>query len=97
MAAPAWGDNSGRWGFCGFLMAVGKMRCFDVGVMSGMAEAMQKQHPFKALSRQFLAQHGRVAGVGESGFEVDDAVADELGDFAVEVLHAFGGAGLHGV
>src|ERR1700674_3242872 len=49
------------------------------------------------LANQFLAQHGGVAGKREAGFEIDDAVADELGDFSVEVLHAFGGAGFHGV
>ena len=51
----------------------------------------------KRLSDQFLAQHCGIAGKGKAGFEIDDAVAHQLGDFAVEVLHAFAGAGLHGV
>ena len=49
------------------------------------------------LTGEFLAQHGGVAGVGEADFEIDYAVADQFGDFAIEVLHAFGCAGLHGV
>lgn len=49
------------------------------------------------LTGEFLAQHGGVAGVGEADFEIDYAVADQFGDFAIEVLHAFACAGLHGV
>jgi hypothetical protein len=49
------------------------------------------------LAGEFLAEYGGIAGVGEAGFEIDDAIADELGDFAIEVLHAFGGAGFHSV
>src|SRR6202044_2803765 len=46
---------------------------------------------------QFLPQHRGVAGEGQSGFEIDDAVAHQLGDFAVEVLHTLASSRFHGI
>jgi hypothetical protein len=36
---------------------------------------------------EFLAHHVGITGERESGFEIDDAVADQAGDLSVEVLH----------
>ena len=41
------------------------------------------------LPGEFLPEHGGVAGVGDAGFEIESAAANELRDFSVEVLHAF--------
>src|SRR5208283_1305815 len=46
---------------------------------------------------QFEAQVSGVGGVGQASFEFDDVVADKFFDFAVEELHAFGGAVAHSV
>ena len=61
-------------------------------VQQPRACARLKQRPSKRLPDQFLTQHRGIAGEREPGFEIDDAVADQLRDFAIEVLHAFSGA-----
>src|SRR5579863_5669729 len=43
------------------------------------------------------AQVAGIRGVGQSGVEIHDSGADQLVDFAVEVLHAFGVPILHGL
>ena len=52
---------------------------------------------YKELPRQFLSEHRGIAGKGEPGFQIDHAVLHQLSDLAVEMLHAIGSAGLHGV
>src|SRR5258705_8210382 len=46
---------------------------------------------------EFEAEVAGVGGVGEAGFKIDGAGADQLFNFAVEILHAFGIAVTHGV
>src|SRR5579859_3269673 len=46
---------------------------------------------------QFQAQVAGVGGVGHAGLKFDSAGADQLFDFAIEVLHAFGCSYAHGV
>lgn len=49
------------------------------------------------LSRQCLAKHCGIAGEGEPGFQIDHTILYQLCDFAVEVLHSFGGSGFYGI
>src|SRR5689334_18343995 len=46
---------------------------------------------------KFEAEVARVGGIANAGIEIDEAGADKLFDFAVEVLHAFGITVAHGV
>src|SRR2546427_314247 len=45
----------------------------------------------------FQAQVSGVGGIAQTGVELDDAGANELLDFAIEMLHVFGAAIAHGV
>src|SRR6266571_1931130 len=45
----------------------------------------------------FEAQVSGVGGIAQTGVKLDDAGADELLDFAIEMLHAFGRAVAHGI
>ena len=53
--------------------------------------------PDRGLPGQFLAENCGIAGERKAGFEIDHAVLNQLGDFTVEMLHAVGGASLHGL
>ena len=49
------------------------------------------------LAGQLLAQDSGIAGEGQSGFEIDDAILNQLRNLTVKMLHAIRNAGLHGV
>src|SRR5579863_3045376 len=49
------------------------------------------------LAREGLTERGGVAGEGQAGVEIHDAITDESGDLAIEVLHPFRRAGFHDV
>src|ERR1700746_40510 len=55
------------------------------------------QEATTALLRQFLPQHSGIAGKRDSRFKIDKPVADQLGNFTVEILHAISFAVLDGL
>jgi hypothetical protein len=46
---------------------------------------------------QFQAQIAGIGGIGQSGFQIDDALANQSLDLAIEVLHSFRAANAHGI
>jgi len=47
--------------------------------------------------REFQAQVAGICGKGHASLQINDARAEQLIEFAIEVLHAFGRAVAHGV
>src|SRR5579862_5224610 len=47
------------------------------------------------LARQCLAQHRGITGERKPGLKINYAILYQLGDFAIEVLHPFGGPSLY--
>src|SRR5579863_4845707 len=65
----------------------------------GSNEGLQKDSTSdsRPLPGQLLPQNCGIASDGEARLKVDDVILYQLCDLAVEVLHSFRGAGLHGV
>ncbi len=69
---------------------------FERGGSAGLVSGRVVLAFFEEIGH-FKAQVSGVGGIAQAGLEVYDSGADELLDFAIEMLHAFGRAVAHGI
>src|SRR5437899_1089162 len=69
---------------------------FERGGSAGLVSGRVVLASFEEIGH-FKAQVSGVGGIAQTGVELDDASANELLDFTIEMLHAFGAAIAHGI